>query len=435
MRAFSLMGAWLTGLTAVAIAGCDSADPGGSGAGTGGPLCPPTFADCDSDPTNGCEGALETSVESCGACGVRCDAGAHEVPICAAGACTRVCEAGFADCDGDLASGCEAELSSDAVNCGACGVSCAEVCAKGACDVTALATGQAQPVFLALDDASVYWGNVGLTPGAGTLMKVSKVGGAAVTLAEGQLVPRTVAVDATSVYWVNFGAPGGGGGAVMKVAKDGGAPITLASDQEAPWGLAVAGGAVYWTSASEILTIQGADPPAMPIVLAGGQKRPLDIAVVGSEVYWVNTGTSGDPPSSDGEIMRMSQGGAPTVLVSGLAQPSGLIADEAGGYLYWHAGGAILRKPLGGGPEEVFLDALALPPWELAVDATTLYWTTATLLGGTVSAASLETRRETVLAPNQTYLWDVAVDAEHVYWTSVGDGVNAGTGAILRIDR
>jgi hypothetical protein len=234
------------------------------------------------------------------------------------------------------------------------------------------------------------------------------------------------------VYWVNA-APPGTLGAVMKAPKGGGDPIPLATDQDAPRGLAVAGGAVVWSTASEILMIQDGAPGAAPVVLAGGQKRPLDIAIVGADLYWLNHGSP--PPSEDGAIMTMPPGGPPTALVSGLAQPIGLIVDEVGGYLYWHAADVIQRKPLDGGPEEVFLDALEMPPWQLAVDATSLYWTTATEAGGSLNAASLETRRRTVLAPNQTYLWDVAVDAEHVYWTSSGDGVSEGTGAVFRIDK
>jgi hypothetical protein len=58
--------------------------------------------DCDENPANGCEG-----------------------------------RAGFVDCDGVRANGCEAELSTDALNCGACGRSCAtgRRCVDGACQL------------------------------------------------------------------------------------------------------------------------------------------------------------------------------------------------------------------------------------------------------------------------------------------------------------
>ncbi len=45
------------------------------------------------------------------------------------------CARGFADCDRSTSNGCEADLSSDASNCGSCGHACAggEVCTGGAC--------------------------------------------------------------------------------------------------------------------------------------------------------------------------------------------------------------------------------------------------------------------------------------------------------------
>ena len=51
------------------------------------------------------------------------------------------CAVNLADCDGDLATGCEVDMSSDDTNCGACGVACGidETCQAGACiapDVT-----------------------------------------------------------------------------------------------------------------------------------------------------------------------------------------------------------------------------------------------------------------------------------------------------------
>jgi alpha-tubulin suppressor-like RCC1 family protein len=45
------------------------------------------------------------------------------------------CASGFDDCDGIYANGCEADLSSDAMNCGACGTACGPggSCAAGSC--------------------------------------------------------------------------------------------------------------------------------------------------------------------------------------------------------------------------------------------------------------------------------------------------------------
>ncbi|MFT3769363.1 MAG: DNRLRE domain-containing protein [Minicystis sp.] len=47
---------------------------------------------------------------------------------------TVTCDPGFADCNGDGADGCEANIDSSAANCGACGVTCPSgVCQNGTC--------------------------------------------------------------------------------------------------------------------------------------------------------------------------------------------------------------------------------------------------------------------------------------------------------------
>lgn len=55
---------------------------------------------------------------------------------CWSGGCALECDAGRADCDADLANGCEVDLSSDRHHCGECAVACAEhwFCREGACE-------------------------------------------------------------------------------------------------------------------------------------------------------------------------------------------------------------------------------------------------------------------------------------------------------------
>ncbi|MEZ4392788.1 MAG: hypothetical protein R3A48_16995 [Polyangiales bacterium] len=108
--------------------------------------CAQGFADCDQNPTNGCEVDLRTSSTSCGACGARCQA-ANGAAACVGGQCVlSACAAGFADCDGNLANGCETRTSADAANCGACRNACVlpnatPRCAGGACQVDGCASG------------------------------------------------------------------------------------------------------------------------------------------------------------------------------------------------------------------------------------------------------------------------------------------------------
>ena len=97
-------------------------------AGVCGVTCNAGYGDCDGDPSNGCEVDLRSSTGNCGACGRSCSV-SNGAPGCAAMACTvAACNAGYGNCDGDVGNGCEANLSRDPANCGACGMRRAEVC-------------------------------------------------------------------------------------------------------------------------------------------------------------------------------------------------------------------------------------------------------------------------------------------------------------------
>ncbi len=151
----------------------------------GRPKCNDGYGDCDGDPSNGCEAALDTKdncavcgntcgagqeckfdilrdrygcacpdgqtwcdafcfgttcfgtcvdlssdLISCGACGVSCaseaafDSTNSVQPVCSSGVCTLTCRQGQADCNGNVTDGCEVNTDSDPRNCGACGRTC-----------------------------------------------------------------------------------------------------------------------------------------------------------------------------------------------------------------------------------------------------------------------------------------------------------------------
>jgi len=109
--------------------------------------CNPGFADCDRDPSNGCEVTLATDVRNCNACGNVCSP-ANATGRCAGGACgVASCNGGFGDCNGSPADGCEVNLNTTPTSCGACGRACslpnasAVGCAGGACTVAACVGG------------------------------------------------------------------------------------------------------------------------------------------------------------------------------------------------------------------------------------------------------------------------------------------------------
>ena len=97
--------------------------------------CNAGFGNCDGNPANGCETSL-SSISNCGSCGTSCTF-QNASSLCSNGSCSLgTCNSGFGNCDGNPTNGCESALNS-VTSCGACGVACtgAERCLGGSCQV------------------------------------------------------------------------------------------------------------------------------------------------------------------------------------------------------------------------------------------------------------------------------------------------------------
>jgi hypothetical protein len=109
-------------------AGC-AGGAGGSG-GTGG--CPQGETVC----AGACVD-LANDVANCGACGEVCTL-PNATAACMQGTCSVLeCDPGWANCNGHVADGCEADVQSDPMNCGECGMVCigSQLCCAGSCDI------------------------------------------------------------------------------------------------------------------------------------------------------------------------------------------------------------------------------------------------------------------------------------------------------------
>lgn len=181
-----------------------------------------------------CGGAFTRAdtVESCGACGVRC-AAVHGAAACVGGRCVLTCQEGFADCDGHPGNGCEVDLATDRAHCGACIKTCeGSRCAAGRCAARLLGTYTAITEITA-DDGAVYAIGKGV-------MKYPLDGSDPTPILRGELphaaeasddkhAPRRGRPEVSDGEWVFWAEPGAEGSVVRRIPKRGGEPAEVTS--------------------------------------------------------------------------------------------------------------------------------------------------------------------------------------------------------------
>lgn len=97
--------------------------------------CDPGRGDCNQKAADGCEADLNTDLSNCGACGVVCRS-IHGKARCDSGTCKLACASGYANCDGNPSNGCETDTLSNVEHCGGCSKTCEASCEKGTCGAT-----------------------------------------------------------------------------------------------------------------------------------------------------------------------------------------------------------------------------------------------------------------------------------------------------------
>ncbi len=199
-----------------------------------------------------------------------------------------------------------------------------------------LATAQAWPGSLTVDEQRVYWAT-----SDGTIAATDRCGGAAVeVLATAQASPQSVVVAGANIYWVNYAS--GGEGDLMVMPRAGGTPASLAV-LRGPLGLAIDGASAF------VLALDG----LYRVPLAGGAASLLAPATcphggpwrASGEIVWSEDCVMFGTP----RIVRLA-GTTASTLVSGEAPESLAIADGRAYWTTWSSGGPRVRTvPLAGG--------------------------------------------------------------------------------------
>jgi serine/threonine protein kinase len=204
--------------------------------------CPTaTQGDCNGDINDGCEVDLKTDTAHCGACKKACSSEGTKKVACENRECKLTCKAGRGDCDQAPANGCEADLLSDAKQCGRCGFACADgACTDGLCSPKLL-VGTEMPELVATREGDVY-------------------------------------------YWDRAGKR-------IRALVRGGEPATVAENVDKVTGLAVGRDVLVWASGERSeLFVSGRTPGAAetPRRVAGPLAGPTPLVVALEHVSWAN---------------------------------------------------------------------------------------------------------------------------------------------------
>jgi hypothetical protein len=330
--------------------------------------------------------------------------------------------------------------SSDAPDDGPAGPSVLDAECPDACGGTPVASGLLDPVSLAVDDTDVYW----ISGGDLSVMKTATAApGALVTLALAQsnLGPDTVAaltVDTTDVLFASTDI--GGNLTLMSVPKSGStdaAALQMARISIEPSTLD------YLSIANDGQNAYVVDPgdstlQVFPIAggavysLASPSPNPAQVTAAAGSVFFSASGSwTSQAFLNDGAVLGAMpvDGGVPMPIATMQNQPGGVAVD--GSTLYWTtvSGGTVMKAALPSGPAVLLAWGQADPTF-IAVGGTYVYWSNP-VEGTVVKTAKAGGGPAIVVGSGYSKPGPVAVDATSVYWVDEGTAFTR-DGAILR---
>lgn len=404
---------------------------GQGGSGTGGSAGKATGGSSTAGAPSGmaCE-----SVQDCPKGGFACK---NKVCACPADA-TDICGTGA---DAKCLS-----FKTDTKNCGECGKACdvGAACSAGKCGAKpveiAVATGCGGGARMALQGSSLYW----TESKTGKVRSMPVAGGTIADVATGQAVPTQLGVDDKSVYWVNFG-DGTAGSEIVKKAMTAAAadkPVTLkkVSAMTKYPALAIHGDYVYYAETNNVHQIAkdekvttdaivgisvNYDDKANPKIVG----VPLGIAANDTRVVWA---TPGDRNAVESHTLtpitdyKDETGYAKLAKSVGALLETGDVAVD-GTYGYW-ANGDKLDRNVTDSQDAIPKTVTSTPDVTATITAFAITSTNVYVASsdGTVFKHSLmpptaPTDESTIVPPElialgQGTITSVVVDGTKVYW-------------------
>jgi sugar lactone lactonase YvrE len=342
---------------------------------------------------------------------------------------TTAPDTGAPDAGGDARDASDASPGEDAADAGPC-PGCIH-----------LADGLYGPSSIAVNDHDVFWFNAGST-GQGSVLSVPVGGGTVRTVVSGLGGGGSIAIDSANVYVADeydgyvLRAP-------LTGVPDGGTATAMAAKQASPSAVAADAANVYWATSAMAATDAGPGAPggifkvpqsapgATPIPIYSGIPTSVGgLAVDATSIYWLQLGSGPQAAILKAPLAGVADGGAPTVLVSGLDSPTAMAIDATS--VYWTTSlGLVSKVPLSGVPDGGAPTLLASGggAFGIAVDGTGVYWTAWSaqppyFRNGGVLRAPLDGVPDggapTLLGTGQLDPSGIAVHGANVFWTNYG---------------